>query len=250
MACSISAVDVPHDRRLVADRAQVGHRRGGLGPQALGDLAEVVLLALEPVDDLAQLAAGDHDRPHDQAGGRADVVQRHDVTGVGDADGDLVVGEGDAEHAVPQHERHRDLGDRRRVDRVADQVDGADAVRVGRRLGQLRLGHDVVVDQNGPERAAGALGLLGRPVHRRRIGAALLERLEQRTECLIHEDPFCAASYASSVQNSRTLGLARTGTEDPSPLLRGSSGQNWPGDHYFPEVVAKGSHRSAFEPGP
>ncbi|MFG2040976.1 hypothetical protein [Dactylosporangium sp. NPDC048998] len=46
-------VDVPDDRRVLAHGREVGHGRCRLRAQALGDLAEVVLLALQPVDDLA-----------------------------------------------------------------------------------------------------------------------------------------------------------------------------------------------------
>jgi hypothetical protein len=182
-------VDVPDDGRVFVDRRQVGDARRRLGAQALGHLAEVVLLALQPVDDLAKFGAGDHHRAYRQSGGGPHVIQGQDVTRVGDADGDPVLVEGDAEHPVLEDERHRDLGDHGRVDRVTDQVQRGDAVGIGGRLGQLLLGDHVVVDEDGADRSAGACSLFGRLVDRFRIRTALLQRVQQWTERLVHLTP-------------------------------------------------------------
>ena len=112
-------VDVPDDRRVVDDRRQVATTAGlVLGAQVVGHVAEVAVLALQPVDDPAQLAAGDHHRPDGHAGGGADVVQRHHVARVGDADDELVV----VRSAMPSTRCRSTSGsgifaDRRRVDR-------------------------------------------------------------------------------------------------------------------------------------
>ncbi|MFG2040977.1 hypothetical protein [Dactylosporangium sp. NPDC048998] len=86
--------------------------------------------------------------------------------------------QGDAQDPVLEHQGHRDLGDGGRVDGVTDEVEGGDAVRVGRRGGQLLLGDDVVVDEHGSDRSAGALGLLGRPVDGLCVCPALFQRVQ------------------------------------------------------------------------
>jgi hypothetical protein len=100
-----------------------------------------------------------------------------------------VVVHGEAQHPVAQDEREWNLRDRGRVDRIAHQVDAVDPVRVRGGLGELGLGDDVIVDENGPDRPAGALGRLGRLLERPRVGAPSLQRVEERAECLVHATP-------------------------------------------------------------
>ena len=72
-------VHVPDDRRVVARRAELGKSPRLLGLERRGDVAEVAVLALEPIDELAQLAARRDDRDDVHPGRRADVVERDDV---------------------------------------------------------------------------------------------------------------------------------------------------------------------------
>jgi hypothetical protein len=98
---------------------------------ALGQVAEVALLPAQFVEDLPQLAAGHHDRPYRQPGGRPYVVKGQDVGGIGDADNQFAVVHRQPEDAVPQHQRQRDAGDGGLVDRVPDEVDHVNPVRLG-----------------------------------------------------------------------------------------------------------------------
>ncbi len=83
-------VDVPDHRSVVAGGGQVGDVAVVLAGG--GDhRAQVAVLALDPVDELAQLAAGGDDRPDGHPGGGAQVVQGHHVVGVADRDDELVV---------------------------------------------------------------------------------------------------------------------------------------------------------------
>ncbi len=153
-------VDVAHDGRVVLGRVERLHEGCVRGSERGGDVVEVGLGALEAVEGLHQLVAGDHDRTDLHARRSARVVECKHVAGVDDRDVQLAVLDRDAEHAVAAGQRERDLGGSDRVDRVLGQIDGFEPVRLGERLGEFDLGDDSRVEQDVPQVAAGLGGFL------------------------------------------------------------------------------------------
>ena len=180
-------VHVPHQRSVVAAaRHQVGHIGQVLGAHGAADRIQVVVLALEPIDQFAQFAAGDDNRADEHAGGRAHVVQGHHVVGIADRDDQFVTGDGDAQQPMPQYHRERDPGRGGGLDGVANEAHAGEAVRVGQCPGQTELGDERPLEQDFAERTPSAFSSHDGLLDVGSVDAAARERVKQWAVDLVH----------------------------------------------------------------
>ncbi len=127
--------------------------------QAVHHVGKRGRLVVEPVDrGLDAAVRGDH-HLHVVAGHELDVVDGEDVGRVAHGQDERGTGPVDRDRLVFLHHLHRDQLDHGRIDVEIGQVDGGDAVLLGKERRKFRLADESFLDEDGaePELAAGDL---------------------------------------------------------------------------------------------
>ena len=148
-----------------------------------GDVVEVGVGAVVPVDRRGDVGPGGDHRLDVHAGQRPDVVDREDVRRVGHRDEQLAVLEADRHRRVAAADRARDPADGGAVDGEVRQVDEPQPDLGGQRRDELGLGEDALLDEHPPEGPADPLLLL---VGGLELGRADEPALQQDVAQLLH----------------------------------------------------------------